>query len=292
MSRGRWRRLDQELDPATEFLQIYRHLLLYEFPWEMTQALSFALFRTYAVPSIGGLLASTREFDRRPQKRYDDTVLLLEKPAEFGFEHPQARAAIKRVNQMHRRYDISEDDLRYVLSTIVVSPVRWIEQFGKRPLIPNEVLSVVAFGRELGRRMGIKEIPERYHQFAELMDGYEAERFAPDPGGQRVGRATLDLLCSFYPRFARPAVDLFSRALMDPPLRLALGLDDPGAWARTLAHAALRLRARVLALAPDRRAPRLPRDVASIRSYPNGFDVAQLGTFPDGDPAQSADGKG
>lgn len=57
---------------------------------------------------------------------------------------------------------------------------------------------------------------------------------------------------------------------MDPPLPSAMGFADPGPWSRALVHAGLRLRARVLLLAPDRREPRLPRDVASIRSYPNG----------------------
>ena len=37
----------------------------FEFPWDMNQALSFALFRTYAVPSIGDLLARTGEFTAR-----------------------------------------------------------------------------------------------------------------------------------------------------------------------------------------------------------------------------------
>jgi len=160
MSHGRWKCLNPPLDPQSDFLQIYRIVLMHEFPWEMTRALSFALFRTYAVPSIGGLLARTGEFEHRPQKRYDDTVLLLAKPAELGFDHPQARAAIKRVNQMHRRYDITNDDMCCVLSTIVVSPIRWIEQFGKRRMTPNEVLAMMRYCQELGARMGIKQVPE------------------------------------------------------------------------------------------------------------------------------------
>ncbi len=58
---------------------MYRTLVMYEFPWDMNQALSFALFRTYAVPGIGGLLDATGEFTARTQKRYDDTALLLER---------------------------------------------------------------------------------------------------------------------------------------------------------------------------------------------------------------------
>ena len=41
----------EELDPARDFAEIYRLMgTTYEFPWDMNQALSFALFRTYAVP--------------------------------------------------------------------------------------------------------------------------------------------------------------------------------------------------------------------------------------------------
>ena len=44
-----------------------RDLISREFPWGNTQALSFALFRTYAVPSIGDLLCDTRQFTEHPE---------------------------------------------------------------------------------------------------------------------------------------------------------------------------------------------------------------------------------
>ena len=50
------------LDPVRDFHEIYRATVTLEFPWDMKQALSFALFRTYAVPGIGELLARTGEF--------------------------------------------------------------------------------------------------------------------------------------------------------------------------------------------------------------------------------------
>jgi hypothetical protein len=107
----------EQLDPETDHEQIMRILVHHEFPWDITQALSFALFRTYAVPSIGRLLHETGEFTRRTQKRYDDTALLLDEVTEHGFADPAGRAAVRRINQMHAMYDISNDDLRYVLST-------------------------------------------------------------------------------------------------------------------------------------------------------------------------------
>jgi hypothetical protein len=272
------------LDPETQWMDIYRNLSTREFPWDINQALSFALFRTYAVPSIGRLLDETGAFTGATQKRYDDTAILLETPLIEGFDSPQGKAAIRRINQMHKMYDIPNDDFRYVLSTFVVVPVRWLADYGWRPLTAEEKLAMVRYYQALGRHMAIKDIPATYDEFATLMDGYEAEHFAFDPGSRRVADATMDLLASFYPGFAKRGVDIFSRSLMDEPLITAFGYDDPGAVARTVSAAALKLRARLLALLPSRRKPALVQNMPRIRSYPNGFDIESMGTFAGGCP--------
>ena len=276
------------LDPETQFVEIYRNLGTYDFAWDLNQSLSFALFRTYAVPSIGRLLDETGEFERAAQKRYDDTSLLLEVPLLEGFESPRGRAAIRRINQMHRRYDISNDDMRYVLSTFVVVPVRWLHAFGWRPLTPDERLASVRYYQSLGRHMGITDIPGTYAEFATLMDEYERAHFAYDAASARVADRTLALLVSFYPRLFAPVVEVFSRALMDPPLLRAFGYREPGRIARRLSAGALRLRARAVAVLPKRRTPLHVIDLPRIRSYPNGFDIEQMGTFAPGCPVPHA----
>ena len=67
----------QALDPIADHEEIYRISAGHEFPWDYTRALELALFRTYCVPSISALLSATGEFRDRPQKRYDDTALLM-----------------------------------------------------------------------------------------------------------------------------------------------------------------------------------------------------------------------
>ena len=81
------------LNPETDFAEMYRNLATYEFPWDINQALSFALFRTYAVPSIGRLLDETAAFTEATQKRYDDTGILLEIPLVEGFDSTRGRSA-------------------------------------------------------------------------------------------------------------------------------------------------------------------------------------------------------
>ena len=280
MRRDHWRRRNDELDPVTDFVEIYANVVGHEFPWDMNQALGFALYRTYAVPGIGRLLDRTGEFTQRAQKRYDDTALLLEPPTRLGFEDPEARAAIRRINAMHRAYDIPNHELRYVLSTFVVVPKRWLDDYGKRPLTANEVEASVHYYRTLGRHMGIKDIPETYAAFEELMDSYEAEHFAYDEGGRRVADATLELMLTFHPRPVRRAVEVFSRALMDPPLRAAFRYDDPPAPVVTLSRGALKARGLLLRAFPARVEPKVVEDLPQIRSYPDGYDIERLGTFP------------
>src|SRR5918912_3585755 len=123
----------EALDPETEYWRIYRMHALHEFPWDVTRALELALYRTYAVPSIGDLLDRTGEFRTRTQKRYDDTALLLGEVLEHGFDSERGRAAIRRINRAHARWPISDDDYQYVLATLLVVPMRWLERYGWRP---------------------------------------------------------------------------------------------------------------------------------------------------------------
>lgn len=290
LRRTHWLRHIARLDPATDYEEIYRVTVTHEFPWDMNQALSFALFRTYAVPSIGRLLDATGEFQRNTQKRYDDTALLLDEVSIHGLHSDGGRRAIRRINQMHGAYDISPDDMRYVLSTFVVVPKRWMDDYGWRPFTSAEVEASTRYYRELGRLMGIKDVPETYGDFERLLDDYEAAHFRYDPASRRVADATMALMRTFYPRVASRPVDVFSRALMDEPLLRAFGYRAPPASVVSASRAALRWRGRAERLLPARRTPMHVEDLRWIRTYPDGYDVETLGTFPRGCPVPHAAG--
>jgi hypothetical protein len=73
-----------------EHQQVARRLVCYEFPFDFTRALEFALFRTFCVPSISRLFDFTGEFAQRAQKRYDDTDLLVSEIMEHGYDSGSA----------------------------------------------------------------------------------------------------------------------------------------------------------------------------------------------------------
>src|SRR5262245_56203310 len=94
--------LDQirALDPARDHQRIVFLSTCYEFPWDTTRSLEFALFRTFCVPSISALLDRTGELQRRAQKRYDDTDLIVSALMEWGYDSERGRAALRRMNQI------------------------------------------------------------------------------------------------------------------------------------------------------------------------------------------------
>ena len=283
MNRNYWSREIGRFDPDRDYHRIYQILVAHEFPWDFNQSLSFALFRTYAVPSIGRLLYKTGEFTERTQKRVDDTELILDAILEHGIKSAPGRTAVRRMNQMHRSYSISNDDMRYVLATFVVVPVRWLEDFGWRALIAAERAAISNYYRDLGQHMNIKDIPANYDEFAPFMDRYEREHFRYDPDARAVSDATLDLMTTFPPnhRAWRALIRWFALSVMDTPLLETFGYRIPSLLERAVSRGVLRLRRRVVRHMPPRIKPLFARDM-HILSYPGGFEIAQLGTFPRG----------
>jgi cytochrome P450 len=266
-----------KLDPERDHLEIVYLDNCYEFPFEITRGVEFALFRTFAVPSISALLDRTGEFQNRPQKRSDDTALILSEIVEHGYDSERGRAAIRRMNQMHRRFDIANDDYLYVMSTFVFESIRWVDRFGWRPMVEQEKLAAFYFWREIARRMNIKSLPNDFHVFERFNIEYERAHFRYSETNRRVGIATRDLFLSWMlPRplwhLGEPAV----YAMMDDPLREAFGFPQAPEAIRRFVRMSLRLRARAMRWMPERRRPVL-RTRKRHRTYPHGYRIDDLG---------------
>jgi len=270
----------ERLDPERDHLEIVRLSSTYEFPFDMTRALEFALFRTYAVPSISALLDRTGEFRRAAQKRYDDTAILVSLMTEEGYDSPQGRTALRNMNRQHGRYAIANDDFLYVLSTFVFEPARWMEQFGWRPMHPNEKLALFHLWREIARRMNIHAVPDDYAVFERFNRSYELGHFRYAETNRRVGTATVELFLGWFlprPLFALGAPFIY--ALLDEPLLQAFGFPGPPAWMRALVRGALRLRAALVRGLPERRTPVFHAHIPH-RSYPRGYRLEDVGPRP------------
>lgn len=266
----------QNLNPECDHQQIVHRLVCYDFPFDTTRALEFALFRTYCVPSISGLLDRTGEFARCPQKRYDDTDIIVSELMEWGYDSERGAAALARMNRIHGHFQISNDDFRYVLSTFVFEPIRWNARFGWRQMCAEERLAFFHFWRAVGTRMGIRDIPDQYESFERFNVETERARFACVESNARVGTATRELFASWFPRWTRPLVRRVIHAMLDEPVRAAFGFPKASPALRATVTALMRVRALALRIWPKRRTPRLRTQMAH-RSYPTGYQLNRIG---------------
>ena len=261
------------LDPARDTDRIVWLTSRHEFPWDYTQGTGIAFLRDYGIPSISRLLDRTRQFEDDGVKRYDDTLLFAEEASVEGIDSDRSHAAVRRLNRIHGHYDIPNDEFRYVLATTIVGPVRWIDQFGWRRLDPVELEALSRFTTRFGELMGIKDLPDTYEGYLDLLVSYEREHFAHDPANRRVTEATLRTARQTAPLPLRPFVRRVTIALMDEPLRAALGVPRQPAWFAAAVRGGLRLRARLLRLAPPRRTAYHHRP----STYPLGYRLGDLG---------------
>jgi hypothetical protein len=265
------------LDPEQDHQRIVFLSSSYEFPFDTTRALEFALFRTFAVPTISALLDRTGEFRERAQKRYDDTDLIVSEIYEHGYDSERGRAALRRMNGLHGRFAISNDDFLYVLSTFIYEPIRWNARFGWRRMTETEKLAAFYFWREVGRRMNIRSLPEDFISFERFNVEYERRHFRRTETNARVGVATRNLFLSWLlPRPLYRLGEPVIYALMDEPLLEAFGFPKPPRALRRLVEGVLKLRGRLLRLLPERRHPRL-RTQMRHRTYPHGYRIEDLG---------------
>jgi dephospho-CoA kinase len=249
------------------------------FPWDLTRSLELALLKAFCVPSISGLLAQTGEFLQRPRKRYDDTGLMVAELLRHGPDSPAGEAVISRLNRIHGAYPIRDDDYRYVLSTFVCEPIRWLARYGWRPLSAAEQEAIYRFWRLVGERMGIPEIPPDLPAMLAFNQEFEAEVFAAAASNRQVADATLEMLLRDWPAPLRPGLGRLLAGLLSRSEAHCLGWSRPASPLQGLLLAALRCRSRLAGLSQGLRPPQRSRFFSEqpTTSYGKRFQLAQLG---------------
>ena len=265
----------EKLDALKDHQHISFLSAAYDFPWETQRAYELALLRTFAVPKSSALLVATQEFTQRTQKRYDDTTIIISTIGLCGYDSPQGRAAIRRMNQIHSHYKIPNDEYLYVLSTFLLEPIRWIESYGWRKLSEKEKQAGYYFWREVGKRMNIKDIPASLEAFETYNRDYEKQHFAFHPNNKILADASVNLFLGWY--LPKPLWSLGKQgiyAIIDKPMREAFGYPEPALWAKFAVQSFLNMRARVLPYLPPRKTP---YTLPPTRTYPAGYKLEEVG---------------
>ncbi|MCW2143156.1 hypothetical protein (DUF2236) [Actinoplanes cyaneus] len=266
----------QSLDPDADYEDIYRQMVRVEFPFDLKLGLNLGFTRSFSTPAVAAVLAGTGELTERTQKRRDDTGLLMYELILNGLDHPRSRAAISRINQIHRPYrKVPAQEYLYVLACCVVVPLRWLDRYAWRRPCCHERRATFRFYAELGRRMNVAGIPGTLEELESWFDGYDAAHLVPNEPAAAIERAGRALLV----KRGRLRNAVLS-ALYDDRLRAATGVPAPPWPVRAGLH--LVLRARAVGLRRFGRPRAVPRFAGGLtaKSYPDGYEISELGPKP------------
>ncbi|KAF7325493.1 hypothetical protein MKEN_00398300 [Mycena kentingensis (nom. inval.)] len=202
-------------------------------------SLAFALFKTYAIPSISSLLLTTRQLSSQAlvSRRYADTEILIStwvfcplagkligaKP-DAPADDPRASLALARTNWLHSKYKISNDDYLYTLGLFMFEPAKWAEKFGWRKHSELERYASFVYWSEIGRKLKITDIPSTPESFEAWITDYEHKYAIPAESNLSVANHTMNELLFVVPHAfgLRAFAEGIARAMLDDKTRRAM----------------------------------------------------------------------
>ena len=262
-----------------EWEQYYQRLMLWEFPREARMGWQLAFLRTFAVPRMAQTLVDAGQLVDSPLKRAYDTGLIIYELVYGGTDSPRGRQMVSVMNRAHHGQGIVDEDMTYVLCAFMVTPLRYIQRTGWRPLTDNDQHASWAFYARLGKLMNIATIPDNYQAAAAFYDQYEAAMVAPSPAGNLLGTNLIKVLKYRFPAPARPvAAPLFVLLLADPAITEALGLTAPPQLLQRLTDKTCAVFGTISRRLPPRTTGIFTPGMATDKhQYPNGYHLSDLG---------------
>ncbi|MCT7982716.1 hypothetical protein NG796_05350 [Laspinema sp. A4] len=277
---GRYDNLNkiQAMDPIKDHAEIVKIMVSYEFPWDFQRSqIEMAFARFFAGPRIAGLVAKRGYAKTHPQKRYDDTSILLYEMIKHGYDSEQGRACIERMNYIHSHFPIHNDDFLYVTTVLIVEPVEWNARFGWRLMCGNEIQAWVQFWWEISQRMHMKNLPNTLEGIKAFKTDYENKYVYNSPWTKDLVQVFVDLISSWFPLVPKSLINVAFRCLLDDKSLQAFEMQAPPIPVKKLVEFSLRSRGILLSFLPPRTTSGLFVDHPS-RSYPNkDYNIAKLG---------------
>jgi hypothetical protein len=264
----------ERLDVERDYREITK--LFYEdFQSTMAAKPINGFMMNYSSPRISRVLSGSGELERRVAKRVVDTILLSSAVMQHGFAG-EGRDAARRVNHMHRHYDIHPEDFLAVGSEEVVGSVELAERYGWRPVTDKEREAINRYYSHQARAFGSPTpLPATYAETKAFYEDYVDRQSHYEPWNERLGRALTAFLTMLAPLPVRPLFRAVLLAQLDDRIARACGFRPASRLMKRLAHAIL--------LGLGRKDPvpdGAPNHLEALvrRVYPDGVTIDQAGT--------------
>jgi cytochrome b involved in lipid metabolism len=226
-----------KLDPMLDSDRIYHHLSV-SFRAEARVVETLAINRVAVWESLALFLRSTREAERNPVGRFFDTYSLFANFFEWGELSERGSRAVGRINQIHGRYYLPNEVMKYVLLNTAFTWLDGIERIGHRPLTAVERTGFFNAHVRLGRAMHIAELSFDEPEMRSWFSDVNAKNAFHTP----FKTETFELFFKNSFGSASAEHDVMwaaARVAMDDHYRVALGHAEPSASERRTVRAAL-----------------------------------------------------
>ena len=242
-------------------------------------AYTVAFARQVAIPSIARIVYRTGTGDmmRNVRRRNDDTLLFFGEMLSHGHASARGRAVIDRMEQIHARFGITDDDKLYTLASLALEADRILDHLGLSRFSAAEKLARYHFWRGVGVRMGLN-VPPTPEQFLAWTLDYEQRYEYTDGGRALVDQLFVDWRERWFPGPLRRHGDAVLLLLLDERLRAAHRLPDPPARLTRLAPRVVQAYLAVQAIRPHRPGRSWVDHFAGDRARP--LDFAHVGHRP------------
>ena len=268
----------QEAAPGDDWEATFRRMVLFDLATDMELGFFLSYYRNFAIPGIAATLHTNAEIQQRPMKRSYDTAIVIYELIASGLDSARGQAMVELLNRVHSKVPGNRDDFLYVLLTLLVVPIRWIQKHAWRQPTTAELAAASRFFTELGQHMKITGMPAGYAEAEVFFDRYEAAHVAPSPQGQHLMEATVQVFQSRLPTPLRPlARRIISTMLDDDRLATALCLPHAGRISRAALKTGLSLRNSIHRRRPLKQQPHFTPGHAGSTVYPNGYSLDQIG---------------
>ena len=228
----------EHLDPVEDCVEIYR-LFRADFQAASSFAIAGGLFVTYAVPRMSRILTQSRQFEEKMLKRLVDTTLLDKTYHDVGFAPGPGRDAMRRINEMHRHYDIHPEDYVFIGCYEIITFVWFANRYGWRKVTEKEKEAAVEFAKHRAQYMyaGSQKMPypKTLEEMQAFCDDYLDRQIAYEPQNKRLADRLVDFILGNYPEVVRRPLQAFFLSIgMDERLVTNCGYKMPSPRAQKL----------------------------------------------------------
>ncbi|KIX10391.1 uncharacterized protein Z518_01473 [Rhinocladiella mackenziei CBS 650.93] len=198
----------------------------------------WALVKSYGIPGGTKLLVQTRQLtdEATVGKQAEDTGVFMGEILVSGIDSDRGMQALAKMNWLHRRYGtkITNGDMIHTLALFVLEPQRWIDAYEWRRLTQLEKDAAFAYWREIGNRMGMKDIPDTLEDLKVWTAAYEKWHMYYSHDNRLCAETTINLFLRDTPRPLRGVMRKVFVAFVEPHVRETLGVENPPTWAEYL----------------------------------------------------------